>query len=213
MCKTQIKRWFINMIFNNPFVLASSSNSRYKILKNNNLLFSTCKPKCNEDFYKKRLLLKKTPPRKISLELARVKSNSVSKKIKNKLILGSDTVISLNGVLINKAKNLKEAKKKIKKLSGKSHHIYSSASVFYNNKEVWSGTQKTKVKIRKLSNHEIDYYLLKTKRKIIYSVGCYEIESLGPNIIEEIKGDFFNVMGFPLFPFLSFLKKYSIKTK
>ena len=49
------------------------------------------------------------------------------------------------------------------------------------------------------------------KNKILKSAGCYQIEKSGPNIIENIIGDFFNVMGFPLFPFLVFLKKFNIK--
>ena len=104
--------------------------------------------------------------------------------------------------------NLKEASNKIYKLSGKTHYIFSSASVFYNNKEIWSDTQKSEIKIRNLSKKEIDNYVTKAGKKILNSIGCYHVENLGPNIIEEIKGDFFNVMGFPLFPFLKFLKKY-----
>ena len=112
---------------------------------------------------------------------------------------------------MNKAKNLKEAKNKIKLMAGKKHSIYSSASVFYNKREVWNQTQKTTVKIRKLTEQEISLYLLKAGNKILGSVGCYQIETGGANIIENIKGDYFNVMGFPLFPFLNFLKKTSIK--
>ena len=76
-------------------------------------------------------------------------------------------------------------------------------------REVWKSSQKTKIKIRKLAEKEIDEYLLKAGKHILSSVGCYQVELLGPNIIEEIKGDFFNVMGFPLFPFLNFLKKFN----
>ena len=93
-------------------------------------------------------------------------------------------------------------------ISGKKHFLYSSVSVFYNNKEIWKATQKSTIQIRALSEKEVDKYLAKTGKKILSSVGCYQAESLGPNIIESIKGDFFNVLGFPLFPFLNFLKKY-----
>ena len=57
----------------------------------------------------------------------------------------------------------------------------------------------------------INNYLKKTNKNILSTVGCFQIEKDGPNIIENIKGDFFNVMGFPLFPFLLFLKKFKIK--
>jgi len=78
-------------------------------------------------------------------------------------------------------------------------------------REVWQTTEKSKVKIRKLSKEDIDEYLLKSGKDILSSVGCYQIEGVGPNIIEEIRGDFFNIMGFPLFPFLKFIKSYKIK--
>ena len=73
------------MVFNNKFVLASTSRSRYFMLKNTNLSFSRQAPLCDENKLKKKLLIKKTPPKKISLELARSKALSVSKKTKNKV--------------------------------------------------------------------------------------------------------------------------------
>ena len=199
------------MIFNIKFVLASTSKSRYFILKNTGLSFSRHTPLCDENKFKKTLLIKKTTPKKISLELARLKALSVSKKIKNKIIVGSDTVIFINKKILSKAKNLREAKNKIKLMSGKKHFIYSSASVFYNKREIWNKTQKTTVKIRKLTEKEINLYLSTAGNKILNSVGCHQIEMGGVNIIENIKGDYFNVMGFPLFPFLNFLKKTNIK--
>lgn len=200
------------MFFNNNFILASTSLSRYKILKNNKLKFIRIKPNCDEVGVKKKLIKNNKTPQKISLELARLKSQSVSIKKNEDLVVGCDTVICLNGTLLNKAKNIKEAKKKIIKLSGKHHYIYSSASVFYNEKEVWNSTQKSRIKIRNLTENEIDKYLLVVGKQILSCVGCYQVESLGPNIIEDTRGDFFNIMGFPLFPFLRFLKKHKRKT-
>ena len=149
------------MLFNNKFILASSSFSRFRLLKNNKLHFSKTKPTCNEAALKKKLILQKTPHKTISLELARLKSKSISKKKKDILILGSDTIISFQGGVLSKAKNLKEAKKTILNFSGKTHNIYSSASVFFNEKEVWNATQKSVIKIRGLTEGEVDTYLKK----------------------------------------------------
>ena len=66
-------------------------------------------------------------------------------------MVGSDTIIDLNNKIIEKAKNIKEAKKKLNKLSGKKHNIYSSAAAYYKNKLVWKTTQKTTVKVRNLN--------------------------------------------------------------
>ena len=61
--------------------------------------------------------------------------------------------------------------------------------------------------MNKLNQKQINIYLKKTGKNILSSVGCYQVEKLGPQIIKSINGDFFNVLGFPLFPFLTFLSK------
>ena len=199
------------MLINTPFILASKSLSRKNLLKNNHLSFKQVKPICDEEAYKKKLIKKNKSHTQVAIELSKLKARSVGRAKKNVLVVGSDTIISFGGGLIEKAKNMVEAKKKIKKLSGKKHTIVSAASAYYNNKLVWCGVKKTTVKLRKIKNNEIDNYLIKTGTRILNCVGCYQIEKNGPNIIENIKGDFFNVMGFPLFPFLLFLKKFKIK--
>ena len=202
-----IKKQLTNTIFNKKFVLVSSSKSRYKLLNNNHLNFSTLNPNCDERILKKKLIKKNYNPQKISIELAKAKAKSIKNKTKKNLVVGCDTVIEFNGVLVDKARNMKEAKKNLQNFSNKTHTIFSSVVVLKNNKIYWKNTQKTSIKIRKLTNKEINRYLKIVGTDILSSVGCYQIEKKGPNIIENIKGDFFNVMGFPLFPFLAFLKK------
>ena len=188
------------------FVLASSSKSRASILKNAGLRFREAKHRCDEKHYKKMFLALRYKPSKISLELSKLKAQSLN--IKNTLVVGSDTIIGFGGKTIDKATNVSNAKKKIKKLSGKKHTIVSSVSAYYNNRLVWCCTVSTKVKIKKLSNAEINKYLKRCGPSILDSVGCYQLERFGTTIIEDIDGDHFNVMGFPIFPFLFFLKKF-----
>ena len=186
------------------FLLASKSSSRYKLLKNAGLNFQTTAPTCDEDLIKARLLKSKISIKNLAKHLAREKAMSVSIKTNN-LVVGSDTIIIFQNTLINKAKNLKEAKTKLLKLSGKKHKIISAVSVCKKNKQIWSDQQESTITLRKLNNDQIDEYLKKAGKQILSSVGCYQAEKLGPQIIKSIKGDFFNVLGFPLFPFLSFL--------
>ena len=200
------------MFTNKPFILASSSKSRFKILQTVGLDFKSKKPTCDEELLKKKLNNKKTKPLYLAKSLAKEKAKSVAKKYKNKTVIGCDTIIIFNNKLLNKAKNKAEAFLKIKKLNGKKHKIISVISVFKNGKEVWSHSQSSTVKIRKLKDTEIKKYISQSGTEILSSVGCYQIELLGPTIIEKTTGDFFNIMGFPLFPFLKFLKKDSYKT-
>ena len=194
------------MVFNKKFILASTSKSRYSILRNVGLIFKKKNPLCNEQAFKKKFIKKSYSPKKISLELSRLKAKSISEKNINQLVLGSDTVIDFEGRQLSKAKNLSDAKKKVLLMSGKSHNIYSSASVFVNGLEVWHSTNKTKVTIRKLEKKEINNYIDFVGKDILSSVGCYQLEKRGPNIVEDIQGDYFNVLGLPLFSFLKFLK-------
>ncbi len=195
------------MFINKRFILASSSKSRYKILKQNNLNFYKRTPLCNEEKIKKILNKGNKKPIQIVKALSKEKAKSISFKYPLELVVGCDTVILFNDKIIDKAKDFKSARKNLQKLSGKKHKIISSATVFKNNKQIWRHTQTTTVKIRKLTKKDISQYLNICGKQILQSSGCYQIESFGPMIIENIKGDFFNVMGFPLFPFLEFLER------
>ena len=197
---------FIKTLMHKKFILASSSKSRYKILKNAGLNFTQKKPNCNEEDIKK-TINRKTKPEIFAKKLSYEKARSVSrqKRYANKIVLGCDTVIYHNGKILDKVNSIEKAQKKIRSLSGKTHLIVSGLTICLNGIKIWENYEKTHVKIRKLNNSEIKIYLKKTGKQILSSVGCYQIESLGPNIIESIKGDYFNVMGLPLFNLLDYL--------
>jgi len=193
------------MLLNKKFILASNSTSRKMLLKNAGLSFFTEIPLCDEEYIKGQLFKKNINKKNFPKLLAKAKALSVSKKYTKDLVVGSDTVIIFNNKIINKAKTTEEAKKKLQKLSGKKHSIISGASVCLNNKQIWSYQQTSTIYMNKLNQKQINAYLKKTGKNILSSVGCYQVEKLGPQIIKSIKGDFFNVLGFPLFPFLTFL--------
>jgi septum formation protein len=195
------------MVLNRQFILASNSTSRKTLLKNAGLTFFIKKPLCDEAYIKDQLLKKNVNKKKLPKLLAEAKALSISKKNTEHLVVGSDTIILFNNNIINKAKTIEEAKKKLQKLSGKKHQIISSASVCFNNKQIWSYQQTSTIHMNTLSQKQINTYLKKTGKSILSSVGCYQVEKLGPQIIKSINGDFFNVLGFPLFPFLTFLAK------
>ena len=197
----------IHMLLNIKFILASNSASRKLLLKNAGLSFFIEKPLCDEDYIKSKLLKKNINKKKLPKLLAKAKALSISKKNTKHLVVGSDTIILFNNKIINKARTTKEAKKKLQKLSGKKHQIISGVSVCLNNKQIWSYQQTSTIQMNTLNQTQINTYLKKTGKNILSSVGCYQVEKLGPQIIKSINGDFFNVLGFPLFPFLTFLSK------
>ncbi len=195
------------MITNNKYILASSSKSRYEILKKVGLKFKQVKPLCNEEKIKKEIYKKIIKPSNVAKKLSYEKAKSISKEkeYSNKYVIGCDTLIYINKKIFDKAKNIKEAKTKLKKLSGQRHKIVSGVTICKNGKKIWQCSTTTDVVIRKLTQTQITKYLKLTGNQVLKSVGCYQIESHGPNIIENIKGDFFNVMGLPLFKLLKYL--------
>ena len=195
----------INMDTHKEFILASSSVSRFKILTNCGFVFRQINPSCNEEEIKKKLKKINKPvniAKRLSFEKA--KSLSLKRKYFNKHVIGCDTLIYLENEIFDKAKNLREARLKLKKLSGKTHNIVSGLTICHKGNKVWDCSSTSRVKIRKLRPFQIDEYLKKTGKQILHSVGCYQLESLGPQIIEDIKGDYFNVLGLPLFKLLKY---------
>ena len=198
----------VHMFLNKKFILASKSVSRYRLLKNAGLNFIKTTPVCDEDHIKKIFIKKNINISSLARFLAKSKALSVCNQKTKHLVVGSDTIIVFQNKIINKAKNLSEAREKIKKMSGKKHKIISGVSVCYKGRQIWSTEQKSTVSINELNSKQIDQYIKNAGRDILSSVGCYQAEKFGPQIIKSIKGDFFNVLGFPLFPFITFLKKF-----
>jgi len=193
------------MITHNKLILASTSRSRYKILKNCGLSFKQVKPLCDEE--KIKIQIRRMKPAEVAkrLSLEKAKSISKTKKYFNKTVIGCDTLIHLNNRIFDKAKNLNEARQKLLALSGKYHNIVSGLTICTGGVKTWQCSVTSAVKIRKINSNQINKYLKNTGKQILNSVGCYQLESLGPHIIEDIKGDHFNVLGIPLFKLLKYL--------
>ena len=190
------------------FILASSSSSRYKILKDAGFSFIKISPETDEEKIKKKIRKNKKPSflaKKLSYEKA--KSVSLKKKYFNHTVIGCDTLIYIGDKIFDKAKNISEAKKKLTKLSGKTHNIVSGVTIFRQGKKIYQFSETSQVKIRRLNKKKLNNNLNNTGQHILSSVGCYQVEALGPVIIEDIKGDFFNVMGLPLFKLLKYVSK------
>ena len=190
-------------------ILASSSTSRFKILKNAGVVFVQKNPKVDENKIKLKIKQKYSNPQVFVKKLSFEKSLSISKlkKYKNNYVIGCDTIVYFDNKIFDKAKNMKEAYKKIEKLSGKQHKIISGTTICLGGRKIWQCSETSLISMRRLSDRDIKAYLRKTGDQILGSVGCYQIELHGPQIIKNIKGDFFNVMGLPLFKILSFLNE------
>ncbi len=193
----------------NNLLLASTSPTRRKILKEINFKFICKKPLINEEREKEKIKNKK--PETICQLLAKKKSLYTSLKYKSYYVLGVDTCLIFKDKFLSKPKTKLEAKKMLNLLNGKEHKIYSSIYISKNNRKLWSYNDEAILKLKKLTAKEINIYIKKLKIKNMKSSGLYQIEDIGITLFEKIKGSYFTILGLPLIPLLNFLKKRGIK--
>ena len=128
-------------------ILASKSKVRKEILNKNNITCIVEPSNVEEDLVKESLLNEGATPEIISKNLAELKANKVSTKIQDKIVLGADSVIDLNGELISKPESREEAMRILRKLNGKLHFLISSVCISKNGSMIWNYTDKAKLKM------------------------------------------------------------------
>ncbi len=179
-------------------ILASKSNVRKKILNINGINCVVAPSNLDEDIIKSSLLKEKASPEFISKNLAELKANKVSLKFKNKIVLGADSVIDLNGEIISKPTNRVEALEILKKLNGKPHKLISSVCISKEGSMIWNYTDKATLTMKKMKDEELIKYLSKIKDETLYAYNVYQIESEGRFLFSKIEGDKDTIMGLPI---------------
>ena len=189
-------------------ILASKSGVRKKILDENNINSKVIPSNIDEDQIKESLLTEKATPKIISKNLAELKANKISEKIPNKLVLGADSVIDLEGNLISKPKDRVEALSILKKLNGKKHQLISSVCISKNGSMIWNFTDSSLLTMKQLNLDEIKSYLARIRDKELYAYGVYQIEADGRSLFSKIEGDEDTIMGLPVKQIKEYLSNF-----
>jgi septum formation protein len=188
-------------------ILASKSGVRKTILDNykidNEIIFSNV----DEDEIKESLLFEGANPLSISKNLAEIKSIKVSAKYPDRLVLGADSVISLNNQLINKPNSRDEAFEILKKLNNSKHYLISSVCFSKNGSMVWNHTDSSELKMKNLNDIELNSYLNKIETKTLLAYGVYQIEADGLKLFEYVKGDKDSIMGLPIKQIINYIEQ------
>ena len=189
-------------------VLASKSKVRKDILTEHNIDCEVIQSNVDEDPIKDSLIAEGATPEIISKNLAELKANKVSSNLYDKLVLGADSVIDLNGELISKPTSRKEAMNILRKLNGKSHYLISSVCISKNNSMIWNHTDKAKLTMKNFSEVELKDYLNKIPDEALYAYNVYQIEGEGKNLFEKIEGDKDTIMGLPITQIKTYMENY-----
>ena len=181
----------LDKILKAEYVLASVSPRRKHLLRQIGLNFTAVDSKAEEVHFDKQ------PLKSVRIN-ARKKSRAVAKNYRNKIIISADTVVMIDGKVLNKPSGEEDAKRFLRLLSGRKHIVYTGINVIngITGKEKYN-YRKTTVEFRKLSAEEIDYYV--THHKPFDKAGAYGIQDdFGCLFINKISGDYYNVVGLPL---------------
>ena len=189
-------------------ILASKSKVREKILKDYEIICSVKPSNIDEEPVKYSLLKEGASPEMISKNLAELKANKVSNNIHEILVLGADSVIDLNGELISKPENRKEALNILKKLNGKKHSLISSVCISKNGSMIWNHTDRAFLTMKNFSEEELKVYLTKISDEDLYAYNVYQIEGEGKKLFTKIDGDENTVMGLPVKKIKEYLNNY-----
>ena len=187
-------------------ILASKSGVRKKILERNKVSCTVVPSNIDEDQVKDSLLAAGANPMLISKNLAELKSIKVSNKYQDQIVLGADSVISLNDKLINKPKTREEALKILKKLNGSLHSLITSVCISKNGAMIWNFTDQSELKMKQLTDDELKNYLKKIKTDTLLAYGVYQIEAGGLDLFESVKGDRDSIMGLPIKQIIDYIK-------
>ncbi len=174
-----------------PLILASKSPRRKELFEKLGFPF-TIQTLEVEEVYSDTLNYIEVP-----LYLSHIKSEPIAKQNSDSIVVGVDTIVYFNNQILGKPKDLQEAKEFLWKLNGQTHEVVSGVTLHYQN-QVVQYHQITKVEFENLSPEIVDYYVINYQP--LDKAGAYGIQDFWGLVgVKNIYGDFYNVMGLPMY--------------
>ncbi|WP_426042128.1 Maf family protein [Brevundimonas sp. TWP2-3-4b1] len=189
-------------------ILASKSAARRAMLSGAGVPFSVQVADVDEDAVK--AAHDPADPAGLAVELARVKALAVSRHDADAWVLGADQTLAFEGGLVSKAGSLEAARDRLKAMRGKVHELHSGAALARNGQVVWSGDDTATMRVRNFSDAFLDAYLKAEGDSLLACVGSYRLEGMGSQLFEVVEGDYFTVLGLPLWPVLEELRRAGV---
>ena len=182
-------------------ILASASPRRKEILENTNLKFRIIKSDIDEKVFEGE------SPQQVVMRLSFEKCMDIACNNKSSLVIGADTIVVLDDMILGKPKDKDEAYCMLKKLSNKVHQVITGISLINleGNKKIIDYVVSN-VKFKDLSEEDIKDYI--QTNESLDKAGAYGIQGYGALLVEEIKGDYFNIVGLPISKISDLLKQH-----
>lgn len=190
-------------------ILASKSPARAALLRNAGLKITTATADIDERSVEA-ALGNELEAEDVALVLAEAKALDVAARYPDTLIIGADQTLSCEKEILHKASDDADLRKKLLKLSGKTHTLSSAVTIVRNEETIWRTSAQAHLTMRNLTPEYVGRYIAETLPETLQSVGGYHLEGLGAQLFERIEGDYFTVLGLPLLPLLAWLRAEKI---
>lgn len=187
-------------------VLASGSATRRVMLERAGLSVVTDAPDVDEGALKQDCRAKKLSAGDTALTLAIAKAVQVAPRHPGSIVLGADQMLECDGAWFDKPADRQAAARQIGWLSGRTHTLYSAAVAIRDGVMIWRTVESAELEIRPLSPAFIESYLDRVGDAVLSSVGGYQVEGLGIQLFNAIRGEHSTILGMPLIPLLGFLR-------
>ena len=195
-----------DVVHTEPFILASGSEIRKKILSDHQINFVVQKSEVDEEELKQNLL--SLPFEERVIKLASAKAKEISDINLENYVVGADQMCVSNGRVFNKPGNLENAINNLKLLAGNTHCQYSGISIFLNGKSLWTFCDTATLTMKELSDEQIMSYVLEDEP--YECCGSYKYESLGATLFSKVKGSEYTVQGLAFVPLINAFKELGI---
>lgn len=190
-----------------PIVLASGSVHRRMLLDNAGIAFAVDPSTLDERALEAPLAQSGAAPEDVALILAEAKAADVSARHPGTLVIGADQTLSLGHERFHKPADMEAARRALLALSGRTHVLSSAVTLVEDGETVWRHVDQARITLRDLSPATIGRYLAEIGDAALTSVGSYQVEGRGIQLMERIEGDFFTIIGLPVLPLLAELRR------
>jgi septum formation protein len=192
----------------NEIVLASMSEIRRRLLESAGINVRPVPSRVDESAIKRTFgAMSGADFPKLAGALAAAKAETVSLRHPAALVIGADQLLLLDDRQFDKPSDLKEAAMQLSLLRGNTHQLITAVAVARRGAVVWTDCAIAKLTMRHFSDDFLTAYIVSMGKDALSSVGAYKIEGRGVQLFHGIEGDYFAILGLPLLPLLSFLRR------
>lgn len=188
-------------------VLASGSPYRLKMLRDAGLDVEASRPAIDERAVEAAAEGTGLEPSDLAQILAEAKAVDVSQQMPGRWVIGGDQTLALDGIVLHKPVDMEEARRRLLALSGRTHQLHSAVVLARDGQVAWRHVDTAHMTMRDLDPGFVGRHLARVGDKALSSVGAYQIEGEGIQLFERVEGDHFTIIGLPLLPLLSRLRR------